>query len=564
MDDCLKESVKNIWHKIAIDENLFDDENSIWHNLFEKTAIKLGPPIETPTGPHYSQVGTLRGLMIVIDFPDARGRDNTGTNGWPGEKPEDKGNYVNGHRLKTAKDYYDWMMPPARKYFQTTSYGKMDFDVTLVENPKETDGIFTLKGNLYGDDGYNMKRGGDVNRYLKDAFAVAKSELLKQPDAFDIIYVVAVENAVGISYGPMDTNGDTPNSQLGTKNFKALVRIGYDTYSGWRYKGVVHETLHALGMPDFYIGGFSGPGGGQVDPVSGETDYYSIVGHWDVMGYINGHAPDSTAWNKWRLGWLSDDQVDIVTEEGTTGHRLYPLGTPGGTKLIAIPGERRGVLYCVEYRAKAGVDDTAVTEATNDPSGQSENATWPHKYGTFDNPGILIYKVDANVPTMHGPMTVVNLTPKRCDIEFARVLDKSVLGPSSGIYIYTDVAAGLTVSIGQNQPEPGEPYGVTIDRFAPFSKHPSLISAQFIDLNTVEIETGTDIRGIMGSQVKLTKSDGSLVEGVKINMITSTVLRVSFNGGQFSTKQETSGVTVATDGFGFFDESEAIEVKGLL
>ncbi len=558
-----------VWDKISSNNS---SSGSVWHNISSQTTLHIDPTAYTPPAgatqstPFYKQIGKLKGLMVVVDFPDAKAADNTGVNGSPGETPEDYGNRIHGHVLKTADDYYDWFVPRAHEFFNTSSYGQLDLDVTLAKNPNSKDGVFTAKKTLYGDGaadkGYAFDRGGDINTYLQDVLSVAKPNLKDFPGGpYDILYVVAVENASGISYGPTDTWGGPANSLTGRTDFKGLVRIGFDSYSRWRTKAFNHETGHNLGLADYYINGFSGYGGGQTDPITGTADYYPIVGHWDSMGYINGPAPDYFAWFKWKLGWIRDDQVDIITSQGTTEHQLTSVETPGGTKLVAIPGPSAGVVYLIEYRQAAGVDNTGVREVSTDPDPNHPNENWTHAYGTFQHPGILMYKIDASVPTLSGPLVVTEIHPDQTTKELGTSLDSSVLGDSTGIYSYTDEAAGVTVKVTKETPAVAS---IKVSNNPPNNPvKPKLSEVKFIDPNTVEFKTSHDLRGIYKDKIVLKKKNGEKVTGVKINQITPRTMRVTFDSGQFPDADATDGASLELKAFSFFGSSDPVPVTPL-
>ena len=85
------------------------------------------------------------------------------------------------------------------------------------------------------------------------------------------------------------------------------------------------------------------------------------MGQWDMMGDITGNAPDYIAWNKWKLGWLNDNEVDCVASDGVTEHTLTPNSTaPDGTgkKLVAVRTGQNTTLVA-ELRAPLGVDSLA-------------------------------------------------------------------------------------------------------------------------------------------------------------------------------------------------------------
>jgi hypothetical protein len=73
--------------------------------------------------------------------------------------------------------------------------------------------------------------------------------------------------------------------------------------------------------------------------------------------------------------------VHCVSAPGTTEYTLTPLARAGGSKLVFVPLDSRSG-YAVELRTRAGNDESVC------------------------RPGVLIYKVDAEVDTGMGPVTV--------------------------------------------------------------------------------------------------------------------------------------------------------------
>jgi hypothetical protein len=90
---------------------------------------------------------------------------------------------------------------------------------------------------------------------------------------------------------------------------------------------------------------------------------------------------DLLGWHKWKLGWLDDTQVGCASAPGTTEYTLSPLARPGGAKLVFVPIDSK-TGYALELRTREGNDATVC------------------------RPGILVYKVDADVETGEGPITV--------------------------------------------------------------------------------------------------------------------------------------------------------------
>lgn len=100
-----------------------------------------------------------------------------------------------------------------------------------------------------------------------------------------------------------------------------------------------------------------------------------------------GPSNDFVGWHKWKLGWLSADQVHCVPHRGTPGeHTLTPVSARGGTKIVVIPTSPHTALVA-EARTRGLLDPTVC------------------------RPGILIYRVATHVPSGRGPLRIVDATP---------------------------------------------------------------------------------------------------------------------------------------------------------
>lgn len=128
-------------------------------------------------------------------------------------------------------------------------------------------------------------------------------------------------------------------------------------------------------------------------------------------------------WHKWKLGWLDDDQVSCASTPGTHEAALSPLETRGGTKLAVIPMSESAA-YVVEVRTRAGNDDAVC------------------------RPGILVYRVDGDVDTGQGPVSVRDSTPDSggCTLR-ANVQAELSDAPYSVGQTFTDAAHGIIINV---------------------------------------------------------------------------------------------------------------------
>ncbi|MEU2118919.1 M6 family metalloprotease domain-containing protein [Streptomyces sp. NPDC016459] len=296
-----------------------------------------------PTAPGYVRsTGQVKALTLMVDFPDV-----------PGDG--------------TAMGRFREFFPQTADWFRTSSYGRLTYKAeTPIPDWLRMPRTFSA---------YGIERGAPYEpgyRSLVEDIVTAADPKVDF-SAYDLVNVLVTPNA-----GPsaLDTvlsvtfsgNADAPYADgvplANTSFVYSRQDDGSGSFAETGYRVLPHENGHVFGLPDLY----TADGGGTV-------------GHWDIMSEDWGANNDFLAWHKWKLGWLDNDQVGCASRPGTADHTLTPLAVTGGPKLAVVPlSDTSG--YAVEVRSQDG-NDEAVCE-----------------------PGVLVYRVESDVDTGHGPVTV--------------------------------------------------------------------------------------------------------------------------------------------------------------
>lgn len=296
-----------------------------------------------PTSTGYARsTGTVHALTLMIDFSDA-----------PGEG--------------TALDRFHEFFPQTQEWFRTASYGRLDY------RPETPITHWLRMPKPFKE--YGIERGAPFDPGYRDLVQDIAAAADSQVDfrRYDLLNVLMTPNA-----GPsaLDTvlsvtfagNPDAPTADgvpLANASFVySRQDDGSGSYDRTGYRVLPHENGHVFGLPDLY----TQEGGGAV-------------GHWDIMSEDWGADNDLLGWHKWKLGWLDADQVNCASRRGSAEYTLTPLERAGGPKLIFVPLDG-STGYALELRTREGNDEAVC------------------------RPGVLIYKVNADVDTGSGPITV--------------------------------------------------------------------------------------------------------------------------------------------------------------
>ncbi|MFI1202056.1 M6 family metalloprotease domain-containing protein [Streptomyces sp. NPDC020883] len=288
----------------------------------------------------------LDAVMIYLSFPDAR----------PTSTPQ-----------QLSGDYF----PATDRFFERASYGRFRLRTHVHHHWVRMPHPSTW---------YGIQRDWDSGRrsaYLRDAVAAADPVI--DFSRYDLVYLAADPGAPGVdSDATKVVNLDQPMHVDGV-DISRFVTVF--EHSPPDRNVLAHETGHVFDLPDLYH-----------RPENGHGDWDTYVGDWDLMGSQFGLAPDPFAWHKWRLGWITDSQVDCVSLDRPRMHALRPLSAPDDPadrhrpRLLVVRTGPETAL-AMEARAAEGNDRSICTE------------------------GVLVYRIRSSTASGSGPVQVLDGHP---------------------------------------------------------------------------------------------------------------------------------------------------------
>jgi M6 family metalloprotease-like protein len=512
----------------------------------------------------------LRMLVLFVQFPNRLAANSPA--GWT-----------------TMQPYMDFIQPAAN-WWKTASYGQLDVQFASPQVSNSLGWITMDKNaNLYTWDAQTH----NMFAYAREAFQKAYDQLGIKADDYDEVLIMPARGSSGLPNGPGNINRDptdgeqTNTNQVGyvdhdgTPHYvSTVITAGNDMFS-WGYRWLNHEFGHTVGLPDLYMYSPTNVAGTRVNQ-------FFWVGGWNIMGNIGGHAGDYSGIQKYKLRWIRDDQVDVVSQTGISGHAITPLETPGGTKIVVI---RTGVstAYVAELRTKLGVDG-------------------------FDNraryQGVLLYRINTSLWEQRDVNAELQVISKQYYNDPAvggplnkngvwRPLNTSLTGLDSQAALwgpgdtFTDPATGVKIDFGdithRNASDPANsPYTaddtaaltVTKTASAALSQPVTLSQAKLISPTTLHVDTSVELQRrivdsnainnghfvyvreespIKPSDVVLTRADGSAVPvaGVTIN---PGSLDIALAPGTFPTAASAQGLKLATNAFYSFAAAAPVAV----
>ena len=483
----------------------------------------------------------------------------------------------------------------AGEWFARASYGQFRFSLASPQAAKALGWIMMSKNAT------DYRSGGStipMHAYIGEACQKAYDHWGIKADDYDLLLIMPAKGTSGLRNGPAyihekPTGAKEPNlnrvayidRDKKPHYIDTAITAGNDLWR-WGYRWAIHESGHTFGFPDLY----------SYAPVINEVKIGSFFfcGGWDMMGNIAGHSTDFLAWPKWKLRWIRDDQVDVVSQAGLppTHHFPTPVETPGGTKMVVV---RTGLTtaYIAEFRTKLGIN---ALDKRGKYSGVLIYRIDTTKSGArgADYTGQIISKKYYNSPIVGGPKNLTGLW---------RPIENSLDGYDSPDCcwqpgdVFSDPVSGVTISVigitHFNASDPsGSPY--TADDVATITvkkaKNAELfrdvvlsnarlkgltdltfdtnteLQRRIVNTNAPEGRTDTHIREdsrLTKKSLEIMKADGSRIPAeqiVKI-VVNPANVQVTLAKGAFTRAAEATNATVATKAYYHYGPGAAVLVR---
>ena len=391
---CIKSGKKLIWNK---GESIPTKAPSVTPSstLSDPNLCKLQKPSNLPMddGPTGSvgfpkdaesmvSLGNIKGILLYVEFPDVKATS----------------------LLRSSWEKSS--IPIAEKLMKTSSYGKFNLKVDISKI------IYKLaKPSTY----YNLTEapgGGPIpnaprpklDEVIHDAMTLADPDTDFSQYSF---VTVASPDSETLSLG--GATGLGPN----LKQFDGVTftKASFQALNGLtpvtkKYKTLnfAHDIGHLLGLMHPY------------------PDMSPVHGAWDIMWNF-AYQNDFLGWNKWKLNWITDEQVSCIDKNFTDGIVVFisPVGTISNDKKIVVIKIDANHALAIEVRRKSSFDNLKSTDE-----------------------GVIVYKVDTTKPQPQGPFTIISNPSKVINCEnFTCVLGTMKPGESTKI-------SGLEIKVIQS------------------------------------------------------------------------------------------------------------------
>jgi M6 family metalloprotease-like protein len=341
----------------------------------------------------FPSIGSIKALVLLVDFSDVPATTDL------------------------RSPWIQSSIPNAENLFTYSSYGKFNVKVDISEKiyrMKKLSTYYELSTGPYGGPLPNSAP-PKIDEVILDAIELADPEVDFSKYAF-VAVSTPTSPTLGLS-GAAGLGGTTKKFDGITYSYGDFIPLDSLTPLDKPYKtyNFAHDIGHMLGILHPYFTGPNQPN----------------TGAWDIMWNF-AYQPDFLGWNKWKLDWITDDQISCLN--APSGNEVIQLLSPigvaaSGKKMIVIKLSATTAI-AVEVRRKSPSDDLK-------PSDE----------------GTIVYTVDTTKSQGQGPFSIVSNPSKTITYQnFPQVLGtlktgESVTNNGYTISVLQSVTEGDYVSI---------------------------------------------------------------------------------------------------------------------
>jgi M6 family metalloprotease-like protein len=250
----------------------------------------------------------------------------------------------------------------AQQLYVAQSYGKFSFDVDIKaalgwrRMPKPS--------SAYSRDTFEHHK-----VYVTDAAALFSAQEVNFA-AYQMVFFVASPGG-GFDLSPAFNASPGYGAPSPSGEIRLAVTFGQDS-SDNRFVRIVHEMGHLMDLPDLY------PLGAGADS--------SKAGCWDIMSDIF-HSVNFMGWHRHKNGWLDPARAMYLSQSTTWFGTISPVQGGCGLSMLVLSADR------ARHPTKVFVVELAQPVLGSNNQYQGE--------------GVLLYTVDASIPSLQSPVEVV-------------------------------------------------------------------------------------------------------------------------------------------------------------